>query len=233
MWVEAFSLVLSQSLTTPKSMFIFLPRRTASGPCHKHASVTAPLESGPGTQAGPKWPHYHTHARSQAWVRCKRDWRPAGPGRSQQSPWAPTLMSPRAQASGGIRCRGGFLICSTRVMVAWEPFCFLKGTSKTRNRTQTYKIHFSIFPQKSLKYYSGPDTRTLLTKAIGKPQTFAHKEGLPLPLRGARQIFKICLEVRNMYYLIRKYPGFWQIRRFYISCERKQFINVTFSELLP
>ena len=140
-WVEAFSLVLFQSLTTPKARL----HSCLGGPPVRPA-ISAPLLRLPWGQArahqrGPKLPHSHTHARAQAWMCCP--W-PGScrPGQeSEQLTGALMLLSPMAQAARRARWGGGFLICCARVMVMWDPFYFLQGTTKKA----TVHSHTSFF----------------------------------------------------------------------------------------
>lgn len=94
---------------------------------------------------------------------------------------------------------------------------------------QTYKIHVLCFcaRAKNITQDKTPELCSQKLQANPKPLQIACEEGLRLPLKNAYQVFKICLEVRHIYYLIREYPGIRQIRQWHISCKRKQFINLT------
>lgn len=128
-WVEASSLVLFQCLTTPKACL-----NSCLGGYPMPLAIHMPLSWLPWSQArahqqGPKSSLYHSMPDPRP-GRCVCDQEAAGPGRSQQSSWAPTLTSPTAQAVGRAAWAGGLLICYTRVMIMREPLYCSKGTTE-------------------------------------------------------------------------------------------------------
>lgn len=147
----------------------------------------------------------------------------AGLCRSQWSSQAPTLMSPLAQAVG--RALGEcFLLHYTRIWQCGTPYISHKALLKEKLYTDIQdRLFFSAQEPKILPRTSEFCSQTLQENP--KPLRIAHKEGPPLPLKSAHHVYKICLEVRHMYDLIREYPGIWQVRQLHICCERKQFID--------
>lgn len=93
--------------------------------------------------------------------------------KSQQSSGASTCTAPMAQAARRAWCSGNFLNCYARVIVMWHPYISHKALPKNKLYINTRYIYTNFFFCKTQKYYPGRDTRTLLTEAIGKPQTFA------------------------------------------------------------
>lgn len=135
-WVGASSLVLFQSLITPKARLY-----SCLGGQPVPLAISTPLSWLPSSQArahqqGPKYLHLHTVPDPRPGCSV-RDQEAAGPGRSRQSSRTPTVLSPTAQAAGRAGWRGDSLICYRRVTVMWDPLYFWKGTTEKRNCTQT------------------------------------------------------------------------------------------------
>lgn len=125
---------------------------------------------------------------------------------------------------------GGNVSCSTTQEHGnVGPLLFLVKHCQKRNCTQTYKIQLIFFFCTRARNAIQEKTSELCSQKLQenlKALQIAHKEGPPLPLKSAYQVYKICMEVRHMYDLIREYPSIWQVRQLHISCERKQFIDL-------
>jgi len=168
----------------PQSTFTFLPGRPASAPCHKRTSVAAPLGSGQSTPARSEIATLSHPCQSPgldvlSMARKLQAW--AGVRTAHGGTYAPVAYGTGCE-EGTLGRRFPDLLCKGYGNVG--PLLFLTRHYQKSDCTQSY----IFFLCKSEKYYLGQDMRTLPTKAIGKPQTFADS-----PRRRATSTTQKCL----------------------------------------